>query len=406
MTNQDDNEADKENNTNNSSESAGAGAAIFGGIGLILAKIFIVLSKSVKIGAIASVSGSSVSHFAPELAASVKTAAKEAVASVSSSSTSHFAPELAAPINSATKEMAGAIENKLSPPMHLSKSEIPSNPDEFYTGNQDSLAGAGKLRPQNGSEYRHYSEDYKSSSQNKAIETVELAAVHDNRVKLYDYDALPDNLKADADKTVEYNLSHLAIIPENSAAYKGIFGKVPTAKELNATLSDLSKIKKKDNIKFAGSDVSRASIEKMIRESEKNFISIIGHNDSGILRLPHKPDVSIYELSEVCAQVAKKCIFISCESDLYVNPSSGNIGIKSVIRYDDAIEIVEHLNIELTRLSATNISPHQMVSIISAISQKSISKNRFRLRAKFIVVRTTIGLTIAGISVELEHIND
>lgn len=138
---------------------------------------------------------------------------------------------------------------------------------------------------------------------------------------------------------VEATHAAMTTIPRNSDEFNGVFGRLPSANETNALLSEA------DSVAREFHHVSdESALLRGIEEQEANFVTIVGHNEDGLLRLPSGELVEIEKIAQHCSSIGKKCIFLSCNSEEFLSAAAESaFGVDRKITFKGAHRIASFL---------------------------------------------------------------
>lgn len=138
---------------------------------------------------------------------------------------------------------------------------------------------------------------------------------------------------------VEATHAAITTIPRNLDEFNGVFGRLPSANETNALLSEADLV-----VREFHHVSDEASLLKGIKEQEVNFVSIVGHNEDGLLRLPSGELIEITKIAQHCSSVGKKCIFLSCNSEEFLSAAADSaFGVDRRITFKGAHRIANYL---------------------------------------------------------------
>lgn len=136
--------------------------------------------------------------------------------------------------------------------------------------------------------------------------------------------------------------THVTIttVPQSADQFDNVFKRKPSARETNVLLSEADLVDRK----FQHISNEEALL-KGIGEQNANFVTIVGHNENGSLRLPDGDLIEIELIAEHCSKTGKKCIFLSCNSEKFLSGAEDSaIGIKHKITFKGAHRIAEFLD--------------------------------------------------------------
>lgn len=200
--------------------------------------------------------------------------------------------------------------------------------------------------------------------------------------------------------------SILVSAPRTEETFAAIFGKSPKARDLSDVTTGIEKILSIATDATPREIESSEDLIRHIQTTDNNFITIVGHNEDGYLRMPDGSSVKIEELSNYCMDSRRKCIFLSCNSAEYVPPSSASAsGINTDISYYDAALVLEALT---KKISGRKQSSYMMMDAFlrhEAASQArlaSASRRISKIASPIVVGGGGIGMVTYGVDSDRE----
>ncbi|RWA68843.1 hypothetical protein [Mesorhizobium sp.] len=174
-------------------------------------------------------------------------------------------------------------------------------------------------------------------------------------------------------KAVPASNSTFAVFPTSDAEFAKIFETSASKGNSVQLASELELLQSVSNITFAKPTDGFQEFQKFLDNSSTAYVTVIGHNNDGNFRFLRGGDIHLTAMAEACNAAQKRCIFLSCRSELFgVGGNEGeNVGIRSDITFGDAALIADALNRQLfndseKKASFFNISD-QLPSVISAL---------------------------------------
>ncbi|MGV6830358.1 MAG: hypothetical protein ACWA5P_02190 [bacterium] len=194
-----------------------------------------------------------------------------------------------------------------------------------------------------------------------------------------------------------FEVEHFVVIPDSASTYQKIFSSNPDTRELNKIQSIRKDLEKSDNILIAQEDSGGIQIAEFIENSESNYITFTGHNESGLLKLPSGESIELNKVAELCVEFAKRCVFLSCKSNDYIS-STSNSGVNSELSFSDANSMIVAINKKSERSKNNEISYNDFSNYVSTELDKTLSEIQFRSKAIYHVKRVGKVSGIGGVS--------
>lgn len=155
------------------------------------------------------------------------------------------------------------------------------------------------------------------------------------------------------------------VAPQTDAEAAVIFGGGATR---SRAVSEATRAKSASHVPPV--DIRRSTmLKRYIRQSDDQFISIIGHNEDGAIVFPDGSKVDLSQVADDCLSYGKVCIFLSCGSEKYVG--GGALSLSNKLTYRDAIEISNSLSAYLEAASAGQSSASAITRDFRTIVQGS-----------------------------------
>jgi len=224
--------------------------------------------------------------------------------------------------------------------------------------------------------------------------------------RLINAEELDNGLLGEGKRLYASSIDVFLSIPNGESDFSRIFpDKEPTNLALNEIefvsngIEELTSIYG-DTVQRTLEGESLSDFIKYITESESKYLAIVGHNQSGEFAFLDPPPISISKMAALCANLNKKCIFLSCSSVDYIKPGSENIGVNRKISYLEAKHILEHISKYLSNNKET--STIDLARGIKLIVDRTIFIENIKPTVKFLVVTSTGGSMLAGVSIVFE----
>lgn len=200
-----------------------------------------------------------------------------------------------------------------------------------------------------------------------------------------------------------FSISHYIVIPDNKITYKKIFDKEVNSKEIDKIRNVKEKLETHNNIYISESNDNKLQLKEFISNSESEFITWTGHNENGYLILPNGSKIQIDKISEMCIEFKKRCIFISCKSNKYIN-SSKDIGVNVDLSFFDAEKLIQKINQKSQQNTNEKISYDNFSLFISEELDIGLSSIQFNTKVKYHIKKTGKVSVIGGISYGLNNL--
>jgi hypothetical protein len=134
-----------------------------------------------------------------------------------------------------------------------------------------------------------------------------------------------------------------AAIPTDEKEFRGVFGVNPSIAELGQAQAARNLLKT-NNIKTTlGEDVD---FSRFLAQSPSKLISVIGHNEGGLLRIAEGVSVRLSDMVKACEEAAKLCVFFSCRAQDYFRTfkASNGLGARFDLTFREASQAVVQLD--------------------------------------------------------------
>ena len=213
---------------------------------------------------------------------------------------------------------------------------------------------------------------------------------------------------------VKFKNKIFALSPNTSEEFENIFGAAPSPAEWSRLQKDLEQLSN-----YLSEDALRQPVEqpsstdvivKSIKDPAISYVTIIGHNEKGRLKLPTGEELGITNLSKLCAKHTTRCIFLSCESSRYAPVNNGylkNHYIDSKITFAEAGIFASRLDLALKAPSALRETPVRvsLQQVENEVVKKMfLDTNNFILRrrkVKAIIIPGTFSAVSTGYVIHL-----
>lgn len=213
---------------------------------------------------------------------------------------------------------------------------------------------------------RDESEDRRSRQDNSGID----APARQRRLNKYDslkpkpsLDPLAEaQQKWDWDQRIASSHESLLIAPANSLEASAIFSRALTTPEMNS-------------IRRVKQDMTDSSVDSLTRfrdrieNGERKIISIIGHNENGILKFGNGENIALKEAASYCARAGKICIFLSCNAKAFVPEAV--IAMGRELTYREAHVIERALSARLSSSRTTSL--HEISKHFGEIANSKVA---------------------------------
>jgi hypothetical protein len=186
----------------------------------------------------------------------------------------------------------------------------------------------------------------------------------------------------------------VAIVPQDGTEFRRVFGRSPTSNELSQVSDGLHELQMDGGEYITAKAGGEMQLQLAIAESDQKFVTIVGHNDEGVLKFPDGSEANIVSVAELCEEMRKKCIFLSCDSEKFLHSTdAASIGIGSEISYLEAALVAKALDTKLRarRLASLAIVDEIIREEVSVHISAAIASRRIGAVMKPISFASSIG---------------
>lgn len=180
-----------------------------------------------------------------------------------------------------------------------------------------------------------------------------------------------------------------AVLPSNHDEWRGIFGnRVMTRSDeriIEQSRHELSKLNIDTNISAVPRNINEFSDQ--VLHSKSAVFTIVGHNESGFLRIPPSFMLSIQEMSDSCARTGKICVILSCNSA----GSGATIGPGVSITFNDATSISSDIFNLITIAVQSNRTRSDIVEAIPLLILRHERRIHLELTIRYVVPAASAG---------------
>ena len=141
-------------------------------------------------------------------------------------------------------------------------------------------------------------------------------------------------------------------MPQNSLEFEKIFDRKPSSVELSRIGKEFTLDEHFGEQRLlATSDSNIETFKQFLNGNDALLVTIVGHNENGKFRLPSGRTISILEMSNACSEAMRRCVFLSCNAETYLDAGDQlNIGVSSRLSYPDAERLIERIHNRLSKL--------------------------------------------------------
>src|SRR5262249_19742823 len=104
-----------------------------------------------------------------------------------------------------------------------------------------------------------------------------------------------------------------AVLPDNEQDYQGVFGNLPKERELKE-VERAGKWLRDSQGRVRVAHNQNDDFGSFLQNTPADVVSIIGHNEEGLLRISDRIKFSLDEMFDKCAALRKTCLFFTCEA--------------------------------------------------------------------------------------------
>ena len=202
---------------------------------------------------------------------------------------------------------------------------------------------------------------------------------------------------------------HFASVPADAVEAEAVFGPAFDARAMSGLHRTRARMELVERMTLATRDAGAEDLFRFVDDADTDFVTFIGHNDDGHLRLPSGHSVDMVELSAHCADRGKACVFLSCDSAPVVRDHTGVVGTMGELTFDDAMAAMRELEQVMAQQAMDQVSVHTMAGLLSEAVQRGVSQSQRRARVRYLGKRIGTGTGIGGVSIgvsELSQGND
>jgi hypothetical protein len=155
------------------------------------------------------------------------------------------------------------------------------------------------------------------------------------------FDKIPSAAQAAAQTPRVATSSVVYQIPLSEADYKAVF------KTASISTTERSEIEAAGRLLTATTrDVASVNSEdtfaKFLKNTTSKNVIVVGHNEDGSFAFLDGSRTRLWNLSQLCAEAAKSCVFISCRSNDYV--AAGSQGVRRDLTLAEGIYIADKIH--------------------------------------------------------------
>ena len=156
--------------------------------------------------------------------------------------------------------------------------------------------------------------------------------------------------------------------PVSETEFNNIFGNEAMLTDQNKSILNLKVPEQIYETSYVEKGYSRDDLIKQLRFHKENrnylkYFVLIGHNEDGKFFLPSGESMKLSEIEEYLH--GEKAIFISCNSNNYINDNS--IGLDFKIRYNEAFQIITKIEAHTSTCSRFLTSRSDMDNDVTKI---------------------------------------
>jgi hypothetical protein len=168
-----------------------------------------------------------------------------------------------------------------------------------------------------------------------------------------------------------------AVFPENEQDYRGVFGKLPTSRELKEVeLSD--KLLRDSNLRVRVAHNQNDDFGSFLQNSPADVVSIIGHNEDGLLRISDSISFRLDAMFEKCAALRRTCLFFTCEARARFRAFKIDTGLaaKSRMTYGEASKAAVLVDKFIALKTASGLNGREIVDELPSVLNAALAGER------------------------------
>ena len=143
-------------------------------------------------------------------------------------------------------------------------------------------------------------------------------------------------------------------LPRDEAEFSRVF---PEASYSSARKKEVDAVRRKlTSAADPASSSPPISFKEALERSEAGYVALVGHNRDGRFVFLDGSDYGLTALADLCDQLRKNCIFISCQSAKFVSGRTAT-GMRKNLTFEEGIAIAEGID--------TFIAKHREAGVVS-----------------------------------------
>ena len=197
--------------------------------------------------------------------------------------------------------------------------------------------------------------------------------------------ACGQRVNPNAARGVANALKRIIVSPQTEEQFVNVFKHAPTQQQLNVLGKVAGKIETQQTyymlLNTIGTKTVREQLIDQLATSSENLVSIVGHNEEGVLYFPDKSSATFSELIE--AGRDKIIVFISCKAAEYINANAA--GPLQEISLDAGVDIEREFH-RLAQQATSALTLGDTQRILADAQDNVATKRGVKLAAKVSVI--------------------
>lgn len=194
--------------------------------------------------------------------------------------------------------------------------------------------------------------------------------------------------------------------PRDRNEFRRIFDRTATASELAMVAKATRRI---SGIPQSRSMGRAHDVLGVIDNEQDAVVVIIGHNDSGKLRLADGSEIEIAVMARHCEKAGKLCVVLSCNSNRFLADTGPTRGVDDALTYEEAGRIGSEISAVFDKLAADGgamlrqenfVRANQVDALVKLSLERGVARNRsigkMRQSGKLVSFSAGGGLIVYG----------
>jgi hypothetical protein len=143
------------------------------------------------------------------------------------------------------------------------------------------------------------------------------------------------------------------------------------------------------------------TFDEEIKTRPESVVILIGHNDGRFFRFRDGSVDTIGDMALACARVGKICVFVSCRSKLFLNPSDPAIGVVHDLSYGEAMKVSNKVQKYVQAKMGDVVS----VDALGAYLSKQESRTKLRTSVAYLIVKAChVAAPIIAVAIVIRYL--